>query len=133
MARARSTPQARGCLGALPLTTLKQSALLRDARRIAGRDDGDAGPFGAALQALVASLEKDARLNFIGRLVIRRHLVRNFSNALRLDEELARDPGLAAERIRRPLFIVGSRVPARRCCTACSHVFPARAFPACGS
>ena len=31
-------------------------------------------------------------------LVIRGHLVRNFSNALRLDEELARDAGLAAER-----------------------------------
>lgn len=93
--------------GALMPAKLTEETLLAQARRVAGRPNGDAGQFTPAFRMLLSSITKDAGLTFAGRIAIRDQLVRNLSNAMQIDNELERDPGIAQETISKPLFIVG--------------------------
>ena len=53
------------------------------------------------------SLASEARLNLMGRVAAREDLTRMLSNRLRLERDRHLHPEIAAEEIRRPLFIAG--------------------------
>src|SRR5262249_39705110 len=59
------------------------------------------------LARLVQSIEREARLSFVGRLAAREDLTRMLMNRLRIERDRQRHPDIAAEQIRRPLFITG--------------------------
>ena len=89
------------------LISLEVGNLLDAGRREAGQlDYGDTG-FLEGLRRLVGSLEAEARLNLIGRIVAREAIVRHLVNRLRLEQDRRRYPGIAREEIRRPIVITG--------------------------
>lgn len=59
------------------------------------------------LERLTRSLNGEAALSFIGRLVAHEDLVHLLANRLLLQADRDRYPGIAAQRIERPLFITG--------------------------
>jgi hypothetical protein len=91
----------------VPLARLDEDSLLREARRSTGLADLGEGPFVEPLRLLIDSLEREARLTFLGRTIARRELVRLIENRLRLVEDRRVHPEIAAVEIRKPVFVVG--------------------------
>jgi len=86
---------------------LDAPALLEAARQKTGLDDfGDAG-FREGLDRLAASLEGEAELSALGRMIARQDLVTVLANRLQLVDWHTRHPELAEQPVRRPIFIVG--------------------------
>jgi hypothetical protein len=84
-----------------------EQALLDAARRQTRLDDfGDDG-FQEPLRRILEGLEAEARLTPLGRVVAHHDLLGLLVNRLRLVEDRRRQPAIADERVRRPLFIVG--------------------------
>jgi hypothetical protein len=90
-----------------PRVSLDQEALLDAARRATGLSDFGGTGFHGPLAILLRALEREARLTLVGRIAARSDLVGLLGNRLRLEADRQRYPGIAQERIRRPLFIVG--------------------------
>jgi len=88
----------------LPLTS---HSLVAAARRRTGLTDFGDTAFAEPLDRLVRSIEMEARLNLVGRVAAREDLTSMLINNLRLEHDRRRQPGIAAEEIRRPLFITG--------------------------
>lgn len=90
------------------LPSLEESALLARATRNTGglSDFGDPG-FRDPLRRLLHSLEHEAHLTELGRLVARRDIVRLLENRLRMTAERRAHPEIDAGPIRRPLVIIG--------------------------
>src|SRR5262249_34500561 len=57
------------------------------------------------LRRLVQSIEGEARLNFLGRVAARADLTHMLMNRLKMERDRQQHPDIAAEQIRRPLFI----------------------------
>jgi hypothetical protein len=92
----------------LPLVSLAEGDLLDAARRAAGLTDfGDDGHFRIGLRRLLAALESEADLTLVGRIAARRDLVGLLTTRLRLQDDRSQNPAIAAERVARPIFIVG--------------------------
>lgn len=91
--------------GARP--ALDSQALIRRAERATGLSDWGAYRFREGLDALTASLRDEARLNTIGRVMLREYLHRILSNRLKIERDLREHPQIREVAIRRPLFIVG--------------------------
>jgi len=88
------------------LGRLSADELLRDARRRTGLSD--LGPdTDEAYRRLVASLDGEARLTTLGRIVVSRMLRGFLVQRLRVVEAHRRRPSLAQVAVRRPLFVVG--------------------------
>jgi hypothetical protein len=89
------------------LVPLDVESLLGAAR--AGTGLGDFGPddFREPLSVLVDSLEHEAGLTLMGRLLARGDLLNLLENRLHLTEALARHPEIHSERVAAPIFIVG--------------------------
>jgi hypothetical protein len=85
----------------------REETLLDDARRRAGLDDFGSGDFHEALRILCRSLAAEGRLTPLGRLIARRDILSLLVNRLHLARDRRRNPGIAEQEIRRPLFIVG--------------------------
>ncbi|HVO23111.1 MAG TPA: sulfotransferase [Candidatus Margulisiibacteriota bacterium] len=86
---------------------LDEEGLLAAAqRRTRLADFGDLA-FRDPLQRLLHSLETEARLNLVGRVAAREDITRVLVNRLELQRDRQQYPGIAAEEIRRPLFITG--------------------------
>jgi len=70
---------------------------------------GDFGPdrFRAGLRTLTESLERESRLNPLGRAAARREFIALLANRLRVLDHRKRNPQVAAEEIHRPLFVIG--------------------------
>lgn len=81
--------------------------LIEEACRRTGLDDFGEPDLDPPLTHLVRSLEEEAGLSFLGRLSAHSDLLRLLVNRLALQRDRARYPGIAAERIARPLFITG--------------------------
>lgn len=94
-------------LGRWAASPLRAEELIRAARRKTGLEDFGHPPFGDALQRLVESMETEARLNPMGRMATRYDLTHLLVNRLRMEEDRRRNPGIAAEEPRRPIFIAG--------------------------
>lgn len=91
----------------LPLVRLDEASLVAAAVREAGAEDFGEGPFLEPLRILLDSLERQARLSVLGRIIARRELVRVIRNRLQFVADRRRYPEIAAQKIRRPLFVVG--------------------------
>jgi hypothetical protein len=87
--------------------SLDEKVLLNKACEQTGLEDYGDDSFREGLRVLLQSYERDAEFSFIGRICANSDTVRLLSNRLRLVEDRRRHPGIAAEAIRRPLFITG--------------------------
>jgi transposase len=91
-----------------PLARLDEDSLVAEAIRAAGgAEDFGEGAFLEPLRLLLDSLEREARLSFLGRSIARRTLVRVIRNRLQLVADRERHPEIASVEIRRPLVILG--------------------------
>jgi len=81
--------------------------LIDISRRQTGLDDFGPGDFFEPLSRLLESCQREARLNFVGRVALRSDLIRMLSNRLILERDRHLHPGIRTERINQPLFIVG--------------------------
>jgi len=86
---------------------LDGQALLAGARRRARLSDFGAPAVEEPLARLLESLRNEAQLNLMGRLAARQDLTRMLVNRLYLERDRQQNPGIAAQEIRRPLFIAG--------------------------
>jgi sulfotransferase family protein len=86
---------------------LSSERLLSVARRRTGLHDFGDPAFREPLHRLLQSIEREAQLNFVGRIAAREDLTGMLANRLCIEEDRRRNPSIAAERIRRPLFITG--------------------------
>ncbi|WP_428309399.1 sulfotransferase family protein [Hydrocarboniphaga sp.] len=86
---------------------LDAGALIARAERATGLRDWGDYEFREGLEVLTRSLEQEAQLNTIGRLMLRDYLHRTISNRLLLRRDLLANPQIAQVEIKRPLFIVG--------------------------
>jgi hypothetical protein len=90
-----------------PLMRLDADSLLQAARKSTGLTDFGHDRFRAPLDRLLASLETEAQLTMLGRVIARRDLVRLLENRLRQVDLRKRHREINWERIERPLFILG--------------------------
>jgi hypothetical protein len=81
--------------------------LIEEARRRANFADFGAPEIDAPLARLLHSYEHEARLTFIGRIAARRDTLRLLEYRLRMEADRRRHPEIAAQPVRRPLFVTG--------------------------
>lgn len=81
--------------------------LLRTAEKNTGLSDFGGDEFRQPLTLLVDSLEREAKLSLLGRMVARGDLLRTLENRLRLVELLHAHPEIAEQAVARPIFVVG--------------------------
>ena len=91
----------------LSCLSLDEKVLLERACARVGLEDFGDDSFRQPLRLILHSFEAEAELNFIGRLCVHHDLVRLLVNRLHLIEDRRRFPEIAAEVIRRPIFITG--------------------------
>jgi hypothetical protein len=91
----------------LPPFELREEALLAAARRATGLADFGDDAFRPGLRRFLAALESEARLSPLGRAIARGSALGALSNRLALADWRRRHPEIAAERIERPLVIIG--------------------------
>ncbi|MEX2255059.1 MAG: sulfotransferase [Acidimicrobiia bacterium] len=77
------------------------------ARRTGGLDDFGEGPFLEPMGLFLDSLQREARLNELGRLIARERILLHTVNRLDYVEDRKRFPAIAEERIVAPVFIIG--------------------------
>ena len=87
--------------------SLSEDRLLSKARRITGLSDFGDDAFREPLEILLDSIEKDARLNLFGRLLVRRTLVQKLVNRLCIQNDFKTYPDILDTPVQRPLFITG--------------------------
>jgi Sulfotransferase family len=76
-------------------------------RRTGGLDDLGDGPFLEPLALFLESLEREARLNDLGRLIARERALLHTVNRLNYVNDRKQFPAIADERIAAPVFIIG--------------------------
>src|SRR5262249_31519922 len=89
------------------LLRLNAPHLLAAARRRTHLHDFGDPALQEPLTPLVQSMEGEERLNFIGRVAAREELTPMLMNRLKMEWDRQQPPDIAAEQIRRPLFITG--------------------------
>ena len=87
--------------------TLRKEALLAKAIKRAGASDFGDQSFHEGLDRLLASMENEAELTLLGRLMAQGELVGRLATRLRLIEWRKQHPEIAEQEIRKPLFILG--------------------------
>lgn len=95
-----------GIVGWHPVT-LKADDLLATAMQNTGLDDFGDGEFRQPFQLLLHSLEKEADLTLMGRMVARGDILRLLENRLRIIDTFKQHPEIGEQPIERPLFVVG--------------------------
>jgi hypothetical protein len=90
------------------LEPFEVDAILGEAgQRTGGLDDLGAGPFVEPLALFLESLEREARLNDLGRLIARERALLHTVNRLNYVNDRKQFPAIADERIVAPVFIIG--------------------------
>jgi len=87
--------------------SLELEALLRQAQTNTGLSDFGGDAFYRPLALLLDSLEKQANLTLLGRMIARSDLLRTLENRLRLADLFTHHPDIADQPIPRPIFVVG--------------------------
>ena len=87
--------------------SLDEPSLLDEARARTGLDDFGGESFREPLGILVDSIEREARLHFVGRVLARDEIVNLLENRLRITEARKCRPDIAAAAVTRPIFITG--------------------------
>jgi hypothetical protein len=98
-----------GALGGLgrQLISLQPEKLLKAASRETGLEDFGSDYFRQPLARLCASLEQDAQLTGLGRMIARQDILRLLRNRLMLEDTFRRHPEIGEQRIVAPVFILG--------------------------
>jgi len=86
---------------------LDEQALLVEASARTGLDDFGEDTFRKPLGVLLESIERDARLHFIGRVLARDEIVNLLENRLRITAECARHRDITQVEVSQPIFITG--------------------------
>jgi hypothetical protein len=89
------------------LIRLDEADLLKTAQEETGLSDFGPDDFRRPLGALMASLEKEAQLTFIGRILARQDVLVLLKNRLQIVETFKQNPEIEKQEIKEPLFIVG--------------------------
>jgi hypothetical protein len=88
--------------------SLELQALMGEAQgRAGGLQDLGSGPFVKPLERLLASLESEARLNAIGRVIAKERILGHTVNRLNYVNDRKRFPEIAKQEIVKPVFIIG--------------------------
>jgi hypothetical protein len=95
-----------GRIGLRPIK-LSVDSLLEKATANTGLTDFGGDEFRDPLALLVESLETEANLSLMGRLVARGDLLRTLENRLRMVDLFRRHPEIAEQPVERPIFVVG--------------------------
>jgi len=88
-------------------TRLDEASLVASARRASGLHHFVDESFREPLRRLLFSLEEEAGLHPLGRMVLRQTLLRTLVNRRRLEELSDRHPEIAQLPVKAPIFIVG--------------------------
>jgi len=88
-------------------TPLTETSLIAAARRTTGLHCFADPSFREPLRRLLASLETEARLHPLGRMMVRQSLVRGLVNRLRLEDLVDRHSEIADQAVTAPVFVVG--------------------------
>ena len=91
----------------LPLLPLDPDRLIAGARKRTGLEDLGDPSFRDGLAAFVESLERDAHLTPLGRVVVRTDLSRLLEQRLRMEAEWRAHPEIGEESVVAPIFILG--------------------------
>jgi hypothetical protein len=91
----------------MSVVRLDADEFLAEARRRAGHDDFGTPDVESPLRRLVESYEREAGLTFFGRIAARQDTLRLLEYRLRMEADRRRHPEIAAQEIRRPLFVTG--------------------------
>ncbi len=103
-ANALARPVAR----ALPQLSLAPERLVREAERRTGLADfGDDDAWRSGLAAFCAALETEAELTPLGRTIARGSVLSALENRLHMTDWRRRHPEIDAERIERPVIVIG--------------------------
>lgn len=86
---------------------LDRASLMRASEKATGLSDYGPDDFIEPLDRLLDALERESRLTLFGRYFARRQLIELLCHRLELADWRTRRPEIAAQEIRRPLFIVG--------------------------
>jgi Sulfotransferase family len=86
---------------------LSAERLISHAQRRTGLHEWGDGSFKVALEQLTAALQQQAQLSQVGRIAAYLNILDHLCVRLRLLDYRARRPEVAAQQIRRPLFILG--------------------------
>jgi hypothetical protein len=90
------------------LPSLEVDELLEEAsRRASGLTQLGEAQFLEGLRRLAESLESEGRLTAIGRMIARERILGSIVNRLHYLEDRVRNPGIAAEKIEKPVIVVG--------------------------
>lgn len=98
---------ARAAMADIPEVSLAEASLLDEARKNTGLDDYGDPIFRDGLRRLLDSLEQEARLTAIGRLIAHDEVLRHLENRLRVTADWKRWPEMAEVEIEKPVFVVG--------------------------
>lgn len=91
----------------IPLIRLDENDLMARATRSTGLSDFGDETFRPALRLLLASLESEAHLSTLGRVIARTDIVRLVENRLHIVDTLKRHPSITDAPISKPLFVIG--------------------------
>jgi hypothetical protein len=93
--------------GGMPFVSLNPERLLADARQRVRLDEFGPPDLDEPFRRLLASYDGEAGLTFTGRIAARQDTLRLLENRLRMCADRRRYPAIAAQEIRRPLFVTG--------------------------
>ena len=85
---------------------LDPDGILAEARQRAGHDSGTHA-IEEPLGRLLESYERESNLTFVGRIAARRDTLRLLEYNLRMAADRRRHPEIAAQEVRRPIFVTG--------------------------
>lgn len=87
--------------------SLDKANLLRSAQRQTGLEDFGNPSFHSGLDHLLHSLQHEAQLSSLGRIIARQDTLTSLCNRLQVTEHHRAHPEIAAGSIERPIFIIG--------------------------
>lgn len=93
--------------GDSPFVMLDPERLIADARQRTHLEDFGPPVLDEPLRRLVTSYDREAGLTFIGRIAARQDMLRLLENRLLMCADRRRHPEIAAQAVRRPIFVTG--------------------------
>ncbi len=95
------------CKLGLEPVSLKEASLIAAARKKTGLHDFGDESFRVPMRILLASIEEEARLNTLGRIITRQRLVSTLATRLRAQELFDLHPEILEQELAPPVVIVG--------------------------
>ena len=95
------------CMDIGSVVPLDENSLLNAARGNTGLTDFGDDDWYEPFQVLIQSLDEDAELNLVGRLLTRAELLLYLQAKLQIEDSYKRHPEIGEELIEKPLFIIG--------------------------